>query len=439
MNTALLSPAIDRTLIGQVKDRVGDRLISWVEERRRTASDPSSDTRKQYAARLTRDELEQINQRRLASGRPLLTDAEFDLLMREVLASLFGAGGFQRYLDNPRITNIHFNGADSGFATFVDGTRANLPSIADSDADMVDLVRQLISTQGRSAFLFDPAHPMVSFVLPNGIRITGTMGVSDRVAVSIRRPAITEVTLDKLVELGTVSPLGADFCSALIVSGRNIVTGGGTDSGKTTFLRALAGEIPRSERVVTVEDASELRLKCDRLPNVVSLEARPANIEGTGEVSLAALMPQTLRMSPDRVIVGEVRGSEVVQMLLAMTSGHNGSLCTVHAESAEGIFARLRLYVMMGAERYSADVANQMISQAVHFSIHLRKGSNGVRKVTAIEEVAGVDERGNLHSNEVFALARDGVLRATGTISDHHRRVLEEVGFDSSRLVQGAA
>ena len=215
--------------------------------------------------------------------------------------------------------------------------------IADSDVELVEILRSVAARFGLSERRFDAAHPELDLRLPDGSRLSALMAVVERPSVSVRRHRYVDLSLSDLVALGAMDERLASFLSAAVRARKNIVIGGAMNSGKTTLVRALASVIPPRERIVTIEQAFELGLDSmtERHPDLVALEARTANAEGEGEISMARLVRRALRMNADRVIVGEVLGDEVLPMLNAMSQGRSGSMCTIHADSSAGIFSRL--------------------------------------------------------------------------------------------------
>ena len=429
---------MDRRLISELRLSVGDRLQEWVSQQQRTGPAPSRDDQRAYAGTIAREELTLVERQRMQQGQPPLDKADFNAMVREVISALFGVGGLQAILDRRDVANVFVHGT-TAIAETTSGEVLHCGQIANSEAELIESVQQLLTTQSRTSRQFNAAHPTVSAQLSSGLRLTATMEVSDRVSLAIRRPTISHVTLSRLVELGTLTDDAAEFCRALVRGEFNLIVSGGTNSGKTTFTRALAEEIGPDERLVVVEDAAELCLFDEhRHPNVVSLEAREANVEGVGAVTLGELAKLALRMSPKRVIVGECRGGEeVVAMLSAMTQGNDGSMCTLHAESAEGALMRLRMYLGF-SHGTPGDIAADMIGQAVDFVFHLARRRRDQRRiVTSIREVTG-SEGNVVSSNEVFALDAFGVLRPTGVLSERAREILADVGYDPRRLLAGA-
>ncbi|MGO8871608.1 MAG: CpaF family protein [Acidimicrobiales bacterium] len=294
-------------------------------------------------------------------------------LAKSVLDALFGMGRLQALVDEPSIENIDINGCDRVWATFADGTKRLMAPVAESDAELIDIVRSAASRFGLSERRFDLARPELDLRLPGGSRLSAVMAVTERPAVSIRRHRFSDLSLDDLTELGTVDSELSSLLAAAVRARKNIVVSGAMNSGKTTLLRALAAEVPPRERIVTIEQAFELGLDAAvaRHPDVVALEARPANVEGEGLVSVADLVRRALRMNADRVIVGEVLGDEVLPMLNAMSQGRSGSMCTIHADSSAGVFRRIASYAVQAPERLHLEASNLMVAGAVHFVVHL--------------------------------------------------------------------
>ena len=429
----------DRELVAALKVAVGDRLQEWVAREQKAGKVRGVDDQRQYALSLATDQVKQVDKDRLIAGHDQMPNDEVALLVREVISGLFDAGGFTGAFERPDMANVAVNGIDA-YGELMNGEIIPLGRIAASEQEVVELVQHLLTTQSRTSRVFNSAHPLVSAQLKNGMRLTASMEVSDCVSVSIRRSVVADVNLMDLVRLGTLTGQAAEFLAACVRGELNIVTGGGTNSGKTTMTRALCDEIAASDRLVVVEDAAELNLKHPvRHPDVVSLEARLPNVEGAGEVTLGELCKHALRMSPKRLICGEIRsGDEAMPVLTAMTTGNDGSMTTIHARTAENSLEKLRtlLGIAIGID---AEVAADLISQAVDLVIYLRQDRRtGKRLVMSIREVTGREEAKVL-TNSVFERSNDGVLRPTGTMSERLRERLADVGFDTRRLLLGEA
>ena len=346
--------------------------------------------------------------RALAAGTPPLDATTEENLEQVVFDALCGLGGFQPYLDDPLIENVNANGCDQVFVRYADGRREQVAPVAASDRELEDLVRAVAARAGIEERRFDRGCPRLSVPLPGGGRLFAVMAVTARPCVAIRRDRLAEATLADLAGNGTMSGEVAAFLQAAVRARKNILISGGTAAGKTTLLRALASAIPAHERLITIEDSLELCLDRDAgaHPDAVALQAREPNVEGQGEVSLAELVRWALRMSPDRVIVGEVRGREVVPMLNAMSQGNDGSMTTLHASSSRGAFMKLAAYAAQTDEHLRLEDTNLLIAGAVHFVIQLDYAPGGQRVVSSIREVVDADGR-QVVSNEIYAPGPD--------------------------------
>ena len=296
-------------------------------------------------------------------------------LVEAVLASMFGLGeAIEALLVDPSVEQIDINGADVVWLRYADGSKEQVGPVAGSDDELYGLIRGAAARLGLSERPFGAAHPILNMRLPDGSRLSAVTGVTRSIAVSIRRHRLLDVSLADLVALGTLSEELAAFLGAAVDDRANILISGPNFAGKSTLLRALAARIPARERVVVIEDDAELGLDQmpDRHPDCVSMEARPANTEGEGAVSMAELVRHSLRMAADRTILGEARsGSEVVALLGVMSQGRGGSMATIHADSSAGAFQRLAMYASSSPERYSTEAANLLIAGAVHFVVHI--------------------------------------------------------------------
>ncbi|MFF5099975.1 CpaF family protein [Actinosynnema sp. NPDC000082] len=375
----------------------------------------------------------------LAAGRTLLSPDVEQQVVDEVVNELFGLAGLQPLLEDPAVETINANGHDRVFVQYSDGRRAQVDPIAESNEELTDLVRLLAARASSQERRFDQGSPVVHLQLPGGQRLCAVMALTAGgvTALSIRRHGYLTTTLAELRRHGTVDPGLEEFLGALVRARMNLLITGGTGAGKTTLLRALAAEMDPMERLVTVEDAFELGL--ERASNVhadvVALQARDPNIEDSGAVSQAELVRWALRMSPDRVIVGEIRGPEVIPMCNAMSQGNDGSMATLHASSSQLAFTRLASYAAQAAERLPLEATNLLVAGSVHFVVHLARGADRrTRVVSSIREVVGADGP-QVVSNEVYRPGSDhrarpvpGALRAT-TLD-----VLVDAGLDPGVL-----
>lgn len=325
--------------------------------------------------------------------------AEREELERELFDSFFRLGPLQRYLDDETVEELIVNGPRVGFLLRAGGGKERFDPCFSSDEEIRSLLTRVVTGAGRR---IDDSSPAVDLRLAEGGRLHAVLPpLSTHVCLTVRRHRLVAQSLDDLVSLGTVTSEAATFLGDAVRGGLNILICGGTASGKTTTLNALGSAIPPQERVVTVEETGELRLE-DLLPDCVALEARAANAEGAGRVSIRELVRHALRMRPSRIVVGEVRGPEALDMLSAMNTGHEGSMGTIHANSSRQALSKLRTYVLMAEEEFSAEVASEMIAETVDLVVHLHLNrESGQRSVVQVSEVAGL-ELGRILTNDLF-------------------------------------
>jgi Flp pilus assembly CpaF family ATPase len=342
-------------------------------------------------------------------------DHERDLTKRAVDLVL-GCGPLQALLDDPDITDIHARGSRPVWVKHRDGRREQRAPLANSDDELIALVRTLASRSRHGERRFDASTAECNLCLPDGSRLFAVMDVATETSLVVRKHQFRLASLEQLMSAGLMSWDVARFLRAAVLARRNIVVVGGTGSGKTTLMRALINEIPVHERIVTIEDAYELGVDrfADLHPDHDALQTRGANVEGHGAIDLASLTRMALRMDPDRVIVGEVRGAEAFPMVLAMSQGNNGSMCTLHADSTRSAFSKLAAYVSMADTGLPIDIVNLLIANAVHVVVHVEI-RDGVRRITGIREVVDADGP-RVVSNELFA-----VVDSAGGI-DHEAR-----------------
>ena len=428
---------MDHALVKRFRQEVGDRLANQRRDDAAVGLPPMSpEDERQFARAVIAQVLEEYARQEIAAGRAALEAEEEEAVAAGVHAALFGVGRLQPLLDDPEIENIDINGCDNVFVSYADGRELPVEPVADSDDELVDLIQVLGAYSGLSSRPFDTANPQLDLRLPDGSRLSAVMDVCRRPSVSIRRARLGKVFLSDLIGNGTILPDLGSMLQAAVAARKNLMIAGSTNAGKTTLLRALANEIPPGERLVTVERALELGLDQfpELHPNVVAFEERLPNAEGVGGISMAELVRRSLRMNPSRVIVGEVLGDEIVTMLNAMTQGNDGSLSTIHANSAQEVFNRISTYALQAQERLPVEATQMLIAGAIDFVIFVEKrndyhrGGTLRRYVSSVREVTGVD--GRVLSSEVFAPGPDGRAMPRAAISCIEE--LLECGYEPS-------
>ncbi|MGH4029353.1 CpaF family protein [Actinomycetota bacterium Odt1-20B] len=394
----------EREFADVVRQRVAARLAAYAGEREAAGLPVEGEgARRETVRRLLGEEFGAQRLRALGEGRAVIEAVVEERIARAVEDALFGTGGLERLLADTTLENICVNGCDVVWVKDAAGAWHREGAVAASDAELVELVRNLAARAGGEERRFDRGVPRLNLQLPDGSRLFAVMAVCGRVSLTIRRHRFPAASMSELVRLGVCDEAMADFLRALVRARKNIVIGGGTNVGKTTVLRAFAHEIPSHERLVTIEDTFELGLDTDQVahPNVVALQAREPNIEGQGGIDQAELVRWGLRMSPDRVIVGEIRGAEVIPMCNAMSQGNDGSLSTIHASTSRGVFTKLASYAAQSPERLTLEATNLMVASAVHFVVHLGWDAGGRRVIDSVREVVDADGA-QIVSNEVY-------------------------------------
>jgi pilus assembly protein CpaF len=326
-----------------------------------------------------------------------------ELLVGEMADEALGLGPLERLLADPAVSEVMVIDAHHIYVE-----RAGLLTLSDARFTDEERVRaaieRIVTPLGRR---IDESSPLVDARLPDGSRVNVVIRplALRGSCITIRKFAKTPLTLDRLVTLGALSESMGKFLTHSVRAKKNVVIAGGTGSGKTTLLNVLSGAIPERERIVTIEDAAELSLS---QPHVVQLESRPANMEGKGEVPIRELVRNALRMRPDRIVVGECRGGEALDMLQAMNTGHDGSLTTTHANSPAEALMRLETLALMAGLALPPRAIREQIAKSVHLLVQQTRLSDGSRKVTAISEVSGIDPNGNLQLRPLFEFVRSG-------------------------------
>ena len=429
---------VDDVPVAAVRRMAGLVSETLAEERiHRSATGRSSldlDDERELARNVIVRHLDVIAAEHLAQGFDLLDESQEARLVEAVLAKVLGLGRIQPLLDDPEITDIHIRGSASTRVKLADGSRLPMPPVVDSDDELIELVRLVAARMGRTEQRFDAAAPEVNVQLQDGSRLFATMEVSARPSVVIRKHRFELSSLAELENRGLIDFCLREFLTAAVRAKRNIVICGGTGTGKTTMLRALLNEVPAFDRIITIEDAYELGL--DRFeaqhPDYDMLQSRPANIEGRGAVTMLDLTKMALRMDPDRVIIGEVRGGEAFPMVLAMSQGNNGSMCTMHADSTRTVFPKLAAYVSMAETGLPVETVNLLLATALHLVVHIDL-IDGVRRVVSVREVVDADGA-RIVSNEVFAPGVDGRAVPAFPLRDATLVMLERQGFDAALL-----
>jgi Flp pilus assembly CpaF family ATPase len=372
---------------------------------------------------------------------PASVGSTLDELAAAVHDQRYGLGSLSAYLRDPQVENVDVNGCGEVWVTYATGEKVAGPPVAASDDALIAMIRTWATRGGRTARDFSAASPLVNVALSGGARMTATMSVTPRPCVSLRRHGQIDVTLDRLVQLGTLDTALAAFLSASVRGRCNIIITGSVDAGKTTLLRALAGEIPPGERIATLESEYELYLhELAAHPDVIAFEAREANSEGAGGISLHDLIAHALRHNPRRILVGEVRRGEIMPMLEAMNSGQDGSMCTMHANSPTEAFDRILILGLRGGLVLAERAIHILVGMAVDLIVHIRRGYDGTRTVRYVSEVLEVMPPGDTDRPAVNHLflpdSRSGRAVAAHTASSALLGKLAAVGFDPSMLDQ---
>jgi pilus assembly protein CpaF len=334
------------------------------------------------------------------------------MIFKDVLDDMLGFGPIQPLLDDVNISEIMVNGPKKIYVE-KKGQLIRTNVMFDDDAHVMRIIERIILPLGRR---IDADSPTVDARLPDGSRVNAVIPpvALDGPSITIRKFLKDKLTTDQLVELGTLTQKMAEFLKACVVARLNIIISGGTGSGKTTLLNVLSTFIPDNERILTIEDAAELQLQQD---HVLRLETKTANMDGTGQTTVRDLVRNSLRMRPDRIVIGECRGGEALDMLQAMNTGHDGSLTTLHANSPRDALSRLETMVLMAGVELPLKVIRQQVSSAVDLIVQQSRLKDGSRKITAITEVAGM-EGDIIVLTDIFKFEQTGVAEGGKILGD---------------------
>jgi len=364
-------------------------------------------------------------------GARLPSDVERDVLVGELADEALGFGPLERFLNDPTVTEIMVIDPSSIYIER-GGQLTKTDAHFTDDERVRAIIERIVTPLGRR---IDESSPLVDARLKDGSRVNAVIRpIALRGScITIRKFSSVPLNLDKLIAFGAISIPMARFLTRAVLAKKNIIISGGTGSGKTTLLNVLAGAIPPNERIVTIEDAAELQLK---QPHVVSMETRPPNMEGRGEYTIRDLLKNALRMRPDRIVIGECRGGEALDMLQAMNTGHDGSLTTTHANSPREAIARIETLVLMAGVELPQRAIREQIAQSIHVVVQQTRFSDGSRKVTQIAEVIGFDSDGTIEIRPIFEFVRTGTL-AGGKVEGKFRATGYLPTFLDSFIVMG--
>jgi pilus assembly protein CpaF len=392
----LLTPRLDEgreARLYEVKTRIHHRLLERLDLGQLESLEESVVAReiRQALEVLLQEETEPLN---MAERNRLIQDLEFEIL---------GLGPLEPLLKDPTISDILVNRWDQVYIERA-GRLERINVRFHDNNHLLKIINKIVSNVGRR---IDESNPMVDARLPDGSRVNAIIPplALDGPMLSIRRFAVQRPTLEELIEKGSLTAEIGEVLRAIVIAKLNIIVSGGTGSGKTTMLNILSGFIPSYERIITIEDSAELQLQQE---HVCRLETRPPNIEGKGEITQRDLVRNSLRMRPDRIIVGEVRGAEVIDMFQAMNTGHEGSMTTIHANTARDALLRLETMIQLSGVKMTEKAMRQMISSSLDVIIQLARLSDGSRRMISFSEITGM-ESGVITLQDIFVFERHEV------------------------------
>ena len=388
-----------------LKTRVQNKLLAEL--------DPSMDVSQTVEVRRT---IEELYENILAEERIVLSRPERRRLFEQIVAEILGLGPIEPLLADETITEVMVNGAKNIYIERA-GKVYRHSATFESDEHLMRIIDRIVAPLGRR---IDESSPYVDARLPDGSRVNAVIPPISLVGpiLTIRKFSKNPITIEQLIDFGTINAEVVEFCKAAVIAKINTIISGGTGSGKTTLLNVMSQYIPPDERIVTIENAAELQL---RQEHVVTLESRPPNIEGRGEVTIQNLVVNSLRMRPDRIIVGEIRAEEALDMLQAMNTGHEGSMTTAHSNSPRDSLSRIETMTLMAGMDLPIRAIREQIASALELVIHLGRMRDGTRKVTHVTEIQGM-EGDIITMTDIFIFEQTGLedgrvigrLRPTG-------------------------
>lgn len=424
------APAMQETrdTAKDLKERIQEKLIAEL--------DPQMDVTQTEEVRRT---METMFNQILSTEAIILSRTERQKLFEQIAAEILGLGPLETLLEDDTVSEIMVNGAGKIFVE-----RKGMLSLTDltfeNDEHVLRIIDRIVSPLGRR---IDEAQPLVDARLPDGSRVNAIIPplALNGPTITIRKFERTPLTINNLIQFGSITPEAAEFLKACVIARLNVVVSGGTGSGKTTLLNVLSNFIPDGERIVTVENAAELQLAKE---HVVTLESRPPNIEGKGEITIRDLVVNTLRMRPDRIVVGECRSGEALDMLQAMNTGHDGSLTTAHANSSRDCIARLETMCLMAGMDLPVRAIREQIAAAVDLIVQQQRMRDGSRRIISVSEVQGM-EGDVVVLSEIFTFEQQGMeggkvigrLKPTGIRPKFIDRI-EEAGIHLPPNIFGA-
>jgi len=402
--SAAPAPAVLSRGVALLKARIHNEILKQVDLR----------TMEGMAPDRLRAELKSLAEKLLDEDRAALNEGERTQIVEAIQNEMLGLGPIEPLLADPSVSDVLVNGPGQVYVErrgMLEATNVRFDSVE----HLMRIIDKIVSRIGRR---IDESSPMVDARLPDGSRVNAIIAplALDGPVLSIRRFAVVPYNMQDLLNFNTLTQEMADLVTGMVKGKLNLLISGGTGSGKTTLLNVVSAAIPESERIITIEDAAELQLQ---QPHVVRLETRPPNIEGKGEVTQRALVRNSLRMRPDRIIVGEVRGPEVLDMLQAMNTGHEGSMSTIHANSPRDALTRLEHMLGMTGIQFNPRTMRQQVASALSVVIQVSRLSDGRRKITSLQEITGMEGE-VVTMQEIFTFEQTGVA-ADGTVQGRFR------------------